>query len=165
MIMAFAALSDNKRTWELIQLINPVNHGNDVASIEKYKAEPYVIAADVYTLPLHKGRGGWTWYTGAAGWLYQLLTESFIGLKREEDKLYFMPCMPTHWNSVKIKYRYIDTVYGIELVQSNENKVSKIWVDGKEETNDFITLINDGVEHEAKVIVEISNVDKPDFQK
>ncbi len=157
LIMAFAALGDTKRTWELIQLINPVNHGNDVASIDKYQAEPYVIAADVYTLPLHKGRGGWTWYTGAAGWLYQLLTESFIGIKREGDKLYFKPCLPKEWTTVKVQYRHIDTLYQVELIQSKEENSSGIWVDGKEEANDFISLLNDGIVHEAKVILEITN--------
>ena len=165
LIMAFAALGDNKRTWELIQLINPVNHGNDAAAIEKYKAEPYVIAADVYTLPLHKGRGGWTWYTGAAGWLYQLLTESFIGIRREGEKLYFKPCLPKDWSTVKIQYRYIDTLYQVELVQSAENNATKIWVDGKEETNGFILLINDGKAHEAKVIMEITNHQNPIINK
>src|SRR6201999_1717392 len=67
--MAFAALGDKKRTWELLQMINPVNHGNSAETVSIYKVEPYVIAADVYAQPLHRGRGGWTWYTGSAGWM------------------------------------------------------------------------------------------------
>jgi cellobiose phosphorylase len=154
LIMAFAALGDNKRTWELIQLINPVNHGKDANTIEKYKAEPYVIAADVYTVPLHTGRGGWTWYTGAAGWLYQLFIESFIGLKRIAEKLYIQPCLPEEWTAVKVQYHYMDTLYRIELVKPQQHEISKIWVDGKEESNDFISLMNDGHEHEVKIILQ-----------
>ena len=154
LIMAFAELGDTERTWELIQLINPVNHGKDAAAIEKYKAEPYVIAADVYTVPLHTGRGGWTWYTGAAGWLYQLLIESFVGLKRKADKLYIVPCLPQAWPGVKVQYRFMDTLYRIDLIKSQQHEISKIWVDGKEEINNFISLVNDGLEHEVKIIFD-----------
>ncbi|MEP7164737.1 MAG: glucoamylase family protein [Ferruginibacter sp.] len=151
LIMAFAATGDTKKTWELLQLINPVNHGKDAASIAVYKAEPYVIAADVYAEPLHTGRGGWTWYTGSAGWMYQLLTESFIGIKRKAEKLYFHPCLPQEWGSVKIRYRYITTIYQVELLQLKQNAVTKIIVDGVEVNTDFISLLNDGVEHDVKV--------------
>ena len=160
LIMAFAVLGDTERTWQLIQLINPINHGKDEATIGKYKSEPYVIAADVYTVPLHTGRGGWTWYTGAAGWLYQLFIESFIGLKREADKLYILPCLPQAWDAVKIQYRYINTLYRIELINPKQNEILKIWVDGKEETGDFISLVNDELEHEVKIILQ-RNLNKP----
>lgn len=154
LIMAFALLGDKERTWELIQLVNPVNHGKDEASIEKYKAEPYVIAADVYTVPLHTGRGGWTWYTGAAGWLYQLLIESFIGLKREADKLYIAPCLPQAWEAVKVEYRYMNTLYRVELINAKQNDDFKISVDGKEQTDDFILLADDKIEHDVKIILQ-----------
>ncbi len=147
LIMAFAAIRDKKRTWELIQLINPINHGNNAADIEKYKAEPYVIAADVYTVPLHTGRGGWTWYTGAAGWLYQLLIESFVGLKLEGDKLHFKPCLPLAWPSVKINYRYRKTMYKIEMIQDTNNAAISVIADGVKTGNPFVSLVNDGKEH------------------
>lgn len=156
LIMGFAALGDSKRTWELLQLVNPINHGKDAETMQQYKVEPYVIAADVYAEPLHKGRGGWTWYTGSAGWMYQLLTESFIGLKRKADKLYFTPCLPQEWTSVKIQYKYMTSIYQIELLQSAQNDKVKITVDGKEEKNDFISLVDDGVTHEVKINI-ISN--------
>ena len=89
-------------------------------------AEPYVIAADVYAGPLHNGRGGWTWYTGSAGWMYQLVLEYFIGLKREGNTLYFKPCIPEAWTSVKILYTHMDIVYAVELVQEKINDVSVI---------------------------------------
>ena len=103
-VMAFAASGDAKRAWELFQIINPVNHGNSHAAIQKYKVEPYVIAADVYANPQHAGRGGWTWYTGSAGWMYRLITESLIGLHLEVDRLRFVPCLPPEWKTFKIHY-------------------------------------------------------------
>ncbi len=151
LIMAYAALGDSRRTWELLQMINPVNHGKNADTIEVYKTEPYVIAADVYAEPLHKGRGGWTWYTGSAGWMYQLLLESFIGLKRKENKLYFQPCLPEEWDSIKIQYRFVSTEYRIELRQSKENLQTKIIINGHEESNDFISLVDDGFVHEVTV--------------
>jgi cyclic beta-1,2-glucan synthetase len=83
LVMAFAAMGNTEKAWELIQLINPINHGADAETVNAYKVEPYVIAADVYGVPLHKGKGGWTWYTGSAGWMYQLIIDSFIGLRKE----------------------------------------------------------------------------------
>ena len=75
-VMAFAALGDRQRAWELLSLINPLSHGSTRPDIATYKVEPYVVAADVYALVPHTGRGGWTWYTGSAGWMYQLIVES-----------------------------------------------------------------------------------------
>jgi cellobiose phosphorylase len=87
MVMAFAALGDTERTWELFEMINPINHGKTNEDVATYKVEPYVMAADVYASPQHEGRGGWTWYTGSAGWMYQLIVESLLGLSLEIDKL------------------------------------------------------------------------------
>ena len=154
LIMAFAALGDKAKTWEFIQLINPVNHSKTAEGIATYCTEPYVIAADVYAEPLHKGRGGWTWYTGSAGWMYQLLTEYFAGIKKESDKLYFSPCLPDEWPSIKVDYKFIDTVYHIELLNSNESQVSQIVVDGIEQQCDYIVLINDKSVHHVKVNVK-----------
>jgi len=78
-VMAFAALGDSRRAWELFGLINPVNHAKSAQAIGVYKVEPYVVAADVYAVAPHTGRGGWTWYTGSAGWMYRLIVESLLG--------------------------------------------------------------------------------------
>ena len=86
MIMAFAAMGDSTRAWELLSMINPVNHGSTPEEVSIYMAEPYVVAADVYALPPHTGRGGWTWYTGAAGWMYRLIVESLLGLRLDVDR-------------------------------------------------------------------------------
>ena len=82
-VMAFAALGDSRRAWELFDMINPVNHADSAAAIATYKVEPYVVAADVYAVAPHTGRGGWTWYTGSAGWMYRLILESLLGLTLE----------------------------------------------------------------------------------
>jgi cyclic beta-1,2-glucan synthetase len=99
-------LGNNERVWELLKLINPLNHGNSEEKIAIYKVEPYVLAADVYSKEPHAGRGGWTWYTGSAGWLYRLITESFLGLHQEKDQMKIVPCIPSDWDSYKIHYRY-----------------------------------------------------------
>ncbi len=104
--MAFAALGDSRRAWELTSMINPVNHGRSAQTVAIYKVEPYVVAADVYAVAPHTGRGGWTWYTGSAGWMYRLIVESLLGLKLEADKLHIAPCMPPAWNEYKLTYRY-----------------------------------------------------------
>ncbi len=153
LIMAFAALGDTEHTWEFLKMINPVNRGGERGKIATYKVEPYVIAADVYAEPNNKGRGGWTWYTGSAGWMYQLIVESFIGFKRKGNILYFTPCLPAEWNSVNVKYRYMDTVYEIELKKVRVNEDTKLVVDNKLETNNFISLVNDGATHKVELFM------------
>ncbi|MEP7145316.1 MAG: cyclic beta 1-2 glucan synthetase, partial [Ferruginibacter sp.] len=151
--MAFAAMGNKQKTWELLQMINPVNHGNDPASVAEYKVEPYVIAADVYGETLNKGRGGWTWYTGSAGWMFQLIVDSFIGLKREGATLHFIPCIPPEWQSVNIQYRYESSLYKITYLQSSEEngQAIKVLLDGKLQPGDSISLADDGLEHEVMV--------------
>jgi cellobiose phosphorylase len=150
--MAFAAMGNRQKTWELLEMINPINHGKDPVAMAEYKVEPYVIAADVYGESLNKGRGGWTWYTGSAGWMYQLLIESFIGLKKEGDTLHFQPCIPVEWPMVKITYRFKQTTYHIGLVQTaSHGNVTRISVDGVEQYSNILLLVNDGATHEVKV--------------
>ncbi|MEO6719555.1 MAG: glucoamylase family protein [Ferruginibacter sp.] len=143
LIMGFAAMGNKEKTWELLDMINPINHGKDSASIAEYKVEPYVIAADVYAEPLNKGRGGWTWYTGSAGWMYQLLIESFLGIQKEGDTLHFNPCIPAEWNSVQIKYRFKETVYNIQLLQNEPGRSGiRIVVNGEEQNSASLSLAN-----------------------
>ena len=106
MIMAVAKLKNNARTWELLTMINPINHGKTKNEIAIYKTEPYVMAADVYGVSPHEGRGGWTWYTGSASWMYQLIISSFLGLTREGTTLKINPCVPHEWKSFEIDYRF-----------------------------------------------------------
>jgi len=153
MIMAFARLGNNERVWELLNMINPVNHGKTKAEIAVYKVEPYVLAADVYSREPHAGRGGWTWYTGSAGWLYRLIIESFLGLQREGNKLKFAPCVPEEWTSFKMHYRYENTVYHIEVMQIPAGENMMVTVDGMEQQGNMITLTDDGSEHNVVVAV------------
>lgn len=95
--MAFAALGDRERAWELLTMINPANHTRSPEGIATYKVEPYVVAADVYAVAPHIGRGGWSWYTGSAGWMYRLIMESLLGLRLEADRLHLTPCLPADW--------------------------------------------------------------------
>jgi cellobiose phosphorylase len=150
--MAFSKLGDNKRAWEIFRMINPVNHARSPEEVARYKVEPYVIAADVYAHSPHIGRGGWTWYTGSAGWMYRLIIESLLGLRLEIDKLYIEPCIPPDWNSYKIHYRYRGTVYQIMVTQIHDvNTKSKIILDGVECQGNYIFLIDDHQNHYAEV--------------
>ncbi len=151
MIMAFAKLADNERVWELLNMINPINHSKTAEEIAIYKVEPYVLAADVYSREPHAGRGGWTWYTGSAGWLYHLITESFLGLQQEANKLKIIPCIPKEWKSFKVHYRYKNTIYHIEVMQILANEKMMVTVDGVEKEENTITLIDDGAEHNVVV--------------
>jgi len=154
MVMAFAALGDQKRTWELLKMINPINHGKTDTEISIYKAEPYVMAADVYGVSPHNGRGGWTWYTGSAGWMYQLIIESFLGLKREGDRLRIEPCVPEDWKTFTISYRYKQTPYSIEVTQARIDEEGYITVDGVEQEDGAIHLADDRVAHKVRVRIK-----------
>ena len=113
--MAFALRGDVKRAWELFEMLNPINHGTRPDDVETYKVEPYVMSADTYSAPQHVGRGGWTWYTGAAGWMYRLAVETLVGLSLEVDRLRLAPRIPSEWPSFKIHYRYRETFYHITV--------------------------------------------------
>ncbi len=151
MIMAFAKLRNTNRVWELLNMINPVNHGKTAEKIGTYKVEPYVLAADVYSRKPHAGRGGWTWYTGSAGWLYRLITESFLGLQQAGNKLTINPCIPKEWPSFKVHYRYKKSMYYIEVMQINIGQGIIITVDGLEQPDKIINLSDDGAEHTVHV--------------
>jgi cellobiose phosphorylase len=150
--MAFAALGDSRRAWELFAIINPINHARAPEAMATYKVEPYVAAADVYALAPHVGRGGWTWYTGSAGWMYRLIVESLLGLRLEVDKLYFAPCLPADWETFKVHYRYRDTVYNIAVLQTPAADGSAtVTVDGVERTDNHVPLVDDRQEHSVEV--------------
>jgi cellobiose phosphorylase len=155
--MAFAALGDSRRAWELLAMINPVNHARSPEAIATYKVEPYVVSADVYALSPHTGRGGWTWYTGSAGWMYRLIVESLLGLRLEVDKLHVAPCLPADWEAFKVHYRYRETVYHIDVLQTREDKgVASVTVDGVEQVDDSIPLVDDRKEHKAEVRIFVA---------
>ena len=155
--MAFARLGDNRRAWELFTMINPVNHARSAEETAVYKVEPYVVAADVYAVPPHTGRGGWTWYTGSAAWMYRLMVESLLGLRLEVDKLRFTPCIPADWKGFKMHYRYRETVYHITVLKTpaaiGEMHVS---VDGIAQHDQTIPLVDDHKEHSVEVRIPVT---------
>ena len=150
--MAFARLGDNQRAWELFSIINPVNHARSTEEVATYKVEPYVVAADVYAIPPHTGRGGWTWYTGSAAWMYRLIVESLLGLRLEVDKLHLAPCLPANWEGFKMHYRHRETVYHIEVLQrpAAEGEM-RVTVDGVQQHDKAIPLVGDQKEHWVEV--------------
>ena len=157
LVMAFAALKNNQRTWELFSMINPVNLGNTPEKIAVYKVEPYVVAADVYSISLHSGRGGWTWYTGSAGWMYRLIVESLFGIIREADTLRLEPCIPKEWDSFSVNYKYQETFYRIKFLQTTAAKESIIVkLDGVELPGNVISLVDDHHEHYIEVSIAVA---------
>ena len=160
--MAFAAAGDTARAWELFQLINPVRHGDTPEAIAVYTVEPYVVAADVYCNPRHAGRGGWTWYTGSAGWMYRLILESLLGLHLEVDRLRIAPRLPAEWPGFAVRYRFRDTLYHIAVTRraapdglevDTDSGGARITHDGIPQPADAITLVDDRRDHRVEVAV------------
>lgn len=154
-VMAFALLGDGDKALELFNLINPINHAKTQIELSKYKVEPYVISADVYSVEPHIGRGGWSWYTGAAGWMYRIGIEYILGFKKHGEWLLIDPCIPKVWSEFEIKYRYKDTLYYISVKNPDGiNKgVKKVVIDGEELKEKVIELSDDGKEHRVEVIL------------
>ena len=147
--MAFALMGEGERAWELFAILNPVLHGGTPEQIATYKVEPYVVAADVYSVAPHTGRGGWTWYTGSAGWMYRLLIETLLGVNREGDTLRLAPHLPKTWNSFKIHYRFRQTVYHITIsrIAADSAATNLLSLDGKEMPGTTLPLVDDRHEH------------------
>jgi cellobiose phosphorylase len=153
--MAFAAVGDNRRAWELTTMISPVSHAGSPEGVAIYKVEPYVVAADVYAASPHTGRGGWTWYTGSAGWMYRLIIESLLGLKLTVDQLHIAPCLPADWEGFQLHYRYRGTTYHVAVRQSSGVKEeTTVTVDGVVQSEPVIRLVDDRREHQVEVHVQ-----------
>jgi cellobiose phosphorylase len=154
--MAFAALGDSPRAWELLTMINPINHSKSPEDTATYKVEPYVITADVYAVAPHAGRGGWSWYTGSAGWMYRLIVESLLGLRLEVDKLHFSPCLPADWPGFKLHYRYRQTMYHITVTQvafdpRKPGDAMHVMVDGVASVGNTLPLSDDRRDHTVEI--------------
>jgi len=159
-VMAFALMGEHDRAWELFGLLNPVHHGGSPQRIATYKVEPYVAAADVYAVAPHIGRGGWTWYSGSAGWMYRLLIETLLGVNLEGDQLRLTPRLPKDWTTYKIHYRYRQTVYHITISQSAADAApaGQLMLDGQELSAKTVPLADDRREH----FVEVKVCRRPD---
>jgi cyclic beta-1,2-glucan synthetase len=156
-VIAFAMLGDGDKAGELFSLLNPVRHSSTRADIYRYKVEPYVVSADVYDAPSHVGRGGWTWYTGSAGWMYRAGLEWILGFRLRGTTLLIDPCVPKSWPGFAITFRYRSTRY--EIVVENPNGVSRgitrIVLDGEPlaAADVPIPLADDAATHHVRVIL------------
>jgi len=155
--MAFVAIGDGVRAWEIAKMINPVNHASTPQASAVFTTEPYVLAADVYAIAPHTGRGGWTWYTGSAGWMYRLLVESLLGLRREGDTLRIAPSMPAEWTTFKFRYRYRETPYDVEVTQTlDQGTGQRVIVDGIDARDGVVHLVDDRQHHRVAVTIHRS---------
>ncbi|CAN5513622.1 glucoamylase family protein [soil metagenome] len=150
-VMAFAELGDSDRAWELFNLLNPPHHGGTPEQIAVYKVEPYVVAADIYAVPPHTSRGGWTWYTGSAGWMYRLLVETLLGFKIEGDQLRVTPHLPAGWSGFTIHYRFRDTPYHITVERAAGGPGATL--DNSNIPGGRIPLVDDRQEHVIRIVV------------
>jgi cellobiose phosphorylase len=154
-VMAFAKMGDGNKAWDSFRILNPINHARTLREAWIYKVEPYVMAADVYSEPPHVGRGGWTWYTGAAGWMYKAGVESILGFSKQGNTLILDPCIPEKWTAYSIRYQYMETIYEIHV--SNPNGLNKgvehVSIDGEWQQTSVIPLVNDGKTHQVKVLM------------
>jgi cyclic beta-1,2-glucan synthetase len=154
-VQAFALLGQGTRAMELFDLLNPILHSASPAEVERYRVEPYVLAGDVYSQPPHTGRGGWTWYTGSAGWLYRIALENLLGFQLRGTKLSLHPCIPHHWPGFDITYRYRSATYVLRVENPTgvEQGVQRVILDGKELENHVVDLADDGQAHEVRVVM------------
>ncbi|MEI6675501.1 MAG: glucoamylase family protein [Verrucomicrobiota bacterium] len=157
--MAFALMGENQRAWELFNMLNPVHHGGSPEQIAIYKVEPYVVAADIYGVAPHTGRGGWTWYTGAAGWMYRLLIETLLGVNLEGEQLRLIPRLPDSWDHFKVHYRFRQTVYHITIsrLAADAADTPLLTLDGHEFADNCIPLADDQLEHVVELKVPIDS--------
>ena len=153
--MAFALMGDTDRAWDLFALLNPVHHGATPNQIATYKVEPYVVAADVYAVAPHTGRGGWTWYTGSAGWMYRLLLETLLGVNLEGDQLRLTPSLPKTWSTFTLHYRYRQTPYHIRITRLPDAPPgsSRLSLDGQALAGNTIPLLDDHRDHSVEMQV------------
>jgi cyclic beta-1,2-glucan synthetase len=157
-IWAFAKMGQGDRATELFRLINPIYHADTPEKVERYRVEPYVIAADVYSVAPYVGRGGWTWYTGSASWMYRLGTEMILGLQRIGDHLLVNPSIPKDWAHFQINYRFGSSMYHIQVKQQQDGKQEKnpITMDGRVLKDGLIPLKDDEQLHEIVVTISTS---------
>jgi cyclic beta-1,2-glucan synthetase len=151
--MAFALLGDRERAWELFRMLNPAHHASTGEDAARYHVEPYVMPADIYAAPPHLGRGGWTWYTGSAGWMYRLAVETLLGLHREGTKLRLAPNIPDGWQGFRAHYRFRQTHYHLDFRKTagGQERALRIVLDGTVQPDNTIPLTDDQREHHVEI--------------
>ena len=155
-LIAFAALGDGDKAGELFRMMNPINRSNSRASAQRYKVEPYALAGDIYAEPPHVGRGGWTWYTGSAGWLYRAGVEWILGLRVRGMQMSIDPCIPRNWREYSMEFRYHATTYKIRVENPSSvvKGVALTELDGKIlQRQASVPLQDDGKVHQVRVVL------------
>ncbi len=155
-LLAFAALGDGDKAGELFAMLNPIHHGSTRADIQRYKVEPYVMAGDVYALPPHTGRGGWTWYTGAAGWMYRAGVEWILGFHLRGTTLVMDPCIPRDWPEFALSFRYHSSRYEVKVFNPKSvcRGIHSVEVDGKPVRGGAAILLkDDGASHDIRIVL------------
>jgi cyclic beta-1,2-glucan synthetase len=160
-VIAYALLGRGNNAWELFSLLNPINRSSTRADAHRYKVEPYVIAADVYSVAPHVGRGGWTWYTGSAGWMYRAGLEAILGFRVQGTTLLLTPCIPEKWPRYEIVFKYCSSRY--EILVDNPLGVSRgvthAELDGRTlpcGPQTQIPLVDDGNTHCVRLVLGAS---------
>jgi cyclic beta-1,2-glucan synthetase len=156
--LAFAIQGDGDRAGEILSMLNPIHHADSPAGMNRYKVEPYVVCADIYSEAPHVGRGGWTWYTGSAGWMYRVALEWMLGFRVQGESLLLDPCIPRAWPGFEIVFRYRSARY--EIAVENPHSVCRgvlsIMLDNEMLTTPksfLIPLADDGLTHRVQVVL------------
>ena len=151
--MAFARSGDGRRAVELLRMLNPIEHARTAADVARYKGEPYVVAADIFTLEGQVGRSGWTWYTGSSGWMYRVWLEEVLGFKLRGDTLLVDPTIPPEWTEYSLRYRYNRTSYEMLVENPDHVNCGVLWVelDGARLATPWVPLCDDGLSHRIRV--------------
>ena len=156
-LIAFAMLGDGDKAGELFSILNPINHSNTRAGVQRYKVEPYVACADVYSMPPHVGRGGWTWYTGSAGWMYRAGLECILGFRLQGKTLVIEPCIPRAWKGFELSFKYQSSRYeiAVENPKSVSSGVRTVELDGETLAAGAprINLSDDGAIHRIRIVL------------
>ncbi|HOG29289.1 MAG TPA: protein ndvB, partial [Vicinamibacterales bacterium] len=161
-VIALARLGQGDEAMELFHMVNPINHTRTRDEVDRYKTEPYVVAADVYAHPQHAGRGGWSWYTGSAGWMYQAAVEALLGLRRRGQSFALDPCIPARWEGFSMEWRVGRTTYRIEVASPEQRGrgVGQVHLDGVPVDPRKIPLVDDGRLHEVRAVLgEVGTTD------
>jgi cellobiose phosphorylase len=154
-VMAAALLGDGDRAAEYFGLINPINHARTPEEVAQYRVEPYAVAADIYGAEPHTGRGGWTWYTGSAAWMYRVAMENLLGLRLDGGDLFVDPCISRLWPGFTVTNHFFSTTY--EIAVENPDGVNRgvvaVWLDGEPLPDRRIRRVDDGVTHQVRVLL------------
>ena len=158
MPLAYAMRGEGGKACRLLRLMNPIEHAREPQGVMHYKVEPYVVVADIYALKGQEGRGGWSWYTGSAGWMYRVWIESVLGLQKRGETLTLNPSVPAEWDGFTLRYRHGGSLYTICVENPGhvEHGVGLLQLDGVTLDNKLVSLLDDGKEHIVRVVLGLN---------